>query len=122
MNWETIASLLWALVATCVVLALAYWFTRHVAGRLAVGQPLRNQGRLAVLDQISLGRDQKLVLARIGETVCLLGVTPGGISCLHVLSPEEAAPWLEQLRSQPDNCGRTGFREALRKVMEQRKQ
>ena len=121
MKWETIGSLLWALLATCVVLALAYWFTRHVAGRLAVGQSFRSRGHLAVLDQIPLGRDQKLVLARVGDSVCLLGVTPGGISCLRVLSEAEAAPWLEREQTTPDAGSQMGFREALRKVMEQRK-
>ena len=114
-----IKALLWALVVTCVALVLAYWFTRHVVGRLMVGRSLRS--RLTVLDQVSLGRDQRLVLARAGETVYLLGVTPGGISCLQVLSKEEAAPWLEQTQTPDLSKDRPNFWEAMRKVMEQKK-
>ena len=106
-----IKALLWALVVTCVVLVLAYWFTRHVVGRLMVGRSLRS--RLTVLDQVSL--------ARVGETVYLLGVTPGGISCLQVLSKEEAAPWLEQTQTPDLSKDRPNFWEAMRKVMEQKK-
>ncbi len=121
MTWETIGSLLWALVATCLVLALAYWFTRRVAGRLALGQGLRGRSRMRVVDQTPLGRDQRLVLARVGETFYLLGVSQGGITCLRVLSQEEAAPWQEQEQPPAAPEAAMSFREALRKVMEQRK-
>lgn len=115
-----IKALLWALAVTGVVLVLAYWFTRHVVGRLMVGRrSLRS--RLTVLDQVSLGRDQRLVLARVGETVYLLGVTPGGISCLQVLSKEEAAPWLEPAQAPDPSGDRPDFWEAVRRVMEQKK-
>lgn len=121
--WENIGTLLWALLVTCVILILAYWFTRYAAGRLGGGKFLRSHGNMAVLDQISLGRDQRLVLVRTGDTVSLLGVTPGGISCLRVLSPEEAAPWLErQPPAEPGGGGTMSFWEALRRTIEQKKQ
>ena len=45
---------------------------------------------MEVLDQMPLGRDQRLVVARVGRTVCLLGVSSGGITCLRGLTEEEA--------------------------------
>ena len=118
---EEILSLIWALLVTVLILALAYWFTRHVVGRMAGGRFTGRQGRITVLDQVSLGKDQRLVVARVGRQVYLLGVTSGGISCLQVLSEEEAALWNEQ--PPPSNGSpQTGFAEALRKVWEQRKQ
>lgn len=119
---EAIGQVLWALILTCGVLVLAYWSTRHVAGRLAVKR--RIGGRMEVLDQMALGRDQRLVLARVGETVYLLGVSSGSISCLRVLTKEEAESWLASGPEQNAN-GNGGeglhFREALRKVLEQRR-
>ena len=119
---EAIGQVLWALIRTCGVLALAYWSTRHVVGRLAVKR--RTGGRMEVLDQMSLGRDQRVVLARVGETVYLLGVSSGSVSCLHVLSKEEAEGWLTP-GPEPDPGGSGGeglhFREALRRVLEQRR-
>lgn len=62
---EAIGQVLWALLLTCGVLVLAYWFTRRVAGRLAVGGKMAGS-RMEVLDQMPLGRDQRLVVARDG--------------------------------------------------------
>lgn len=119
---EAIGQVLWALLLTCGVLVLAYWSTRHVAGRMALRR--RVGGPMEVLDQMSLGRDQRLVLARVGQTVYLLGVTTGGISCLRVLTKEEAGDWLAPGPEQ--SAGGSGgeglrFREALRRVLEQRR-
>lgn len=119
---EAIGQVLWALILTCGVLVLAYWSTRHVAGRLMVKR--RVGGRMEVLDQMSLGRDQRLVLARVGETVYLLGVSSGSVSCLRVLTKEEAEGWFTPGSEQ--NSGGPGgeglhFREALRRVLEQRR-
>jgi flagellar protein FliO/FliZ len=116
---KEIGSVLWALLVTCLVLFLAYWFTRHVVGRLSIGRTF--QRHMTVLEKVSLGRDQRLVLAQVGDTLYLLGVTPGGISCLRVLSEEEAAPWRRPEEPPTAPMGRTSFREALRKVLEQRK-
>lgn len=119
---EAIGQALWALILTCGVLILAYWFTRHVAGRLTIKR--KADGRMEVLDQLPVGRDQRLILARVGETVYLLGVSSGNISCLRVFTKEEAADWLTPGPRQ--HTGETGgekipFREALRKVLEQRR-
>lgn len=120
-DWDTIGALLWALLVTCLVLVLAYWFTRKVAGRLSTGRALRGQGRFTVLDQVSLGRDQRVVLVRVGDAVYLLGVTPGGISRLGILPKDEAEPWLEQDAVKPRGDGSVSFVEALRRTIEQRK-
>lgn len=119
---EAIGQVLWALILTCGILVLAYWSTRHVVGRLAIKR--RTGGRMELLDQMPLGRDQRLVLARVGETVYLLGVSSGNVSCLRVLTKEEAEGWLTPGPEQ-DAGGSAGeglhFREALRRVLEQRK-
>lgn len=119
---EAIGQVLWVLILTGGVLVLAYWFTRHVVGRMAVKR--RIGGRMEVLDQMPLGRDQRLVLARVGKTVYLLGVSSGGVSCLRVLTNEEAQDWLTPGPEQ-DSGGDGGegphFREALRRVLEQRR-
>lgn len=114
---KELGTLLWALLVTGIVLVLAYWFTRHVVGKASVGR--RTRGNLTVLDQVSLGRDQQVIVVQAGETVYLLGATPGGISCLRVLSEEEAAPWRPSPQDIPDQ--RISFGEALCKVLEQRK-
>ena len=91
-----ILQLLWALLVIIAVLALAYLFTRYGAGRLnGMFRPRRR--RMTVVEQVPLGRDQRLVLVRMGDTLYLLGVTPGGVSRLEKLPASE----LEALEEPP---------------------
>ena len=119
---EAIGQVLWALLLTCGVLVLAYWSTRRMVGHMALRRKMG--GRMEVLDQMPLGRDQRLVLARVGQTVYLLGVNSGGISCLRVLTKEEAGDWLASGPEQGTGGTAGGglrFGEALRRVLEQRR-
>ena len=111
-----ILKLVWALVVIAAVLALAWWFTRFAASRLGGGAALRGK-HLQVLESVSLGREQKLVLAKLGDTYCFLGVTPGGVTCLRQLSREEAEAEL----TVPAEDTPPAFREALGRVLEQRR-
>ena len=81
---EAIGQVLWTLLITCGILLLAYWFTRRVAGQLTAKRGAG--GRMEVLEQLPLGRDQKLVLARVGQKLYLLGVSPAGVSCLRTFT------------------------------------
>ena len=118
MDWELILSLLWALFVTCLILALAYFATRFLAGRMAAGG-LAMGRRLKVLEQTAVGKDQKLLLVRLDDRVYFLAVTPGGASVLRELTEEEKAAWQA---SQPLPSAEAGsFAQALRRVMEQRK-
>ena len=100
---------LWTICAILGVLVLAYLFTRYVAGRGQGGGPSRLGKRmLTILDQVAVGKDQRLLLVRAGETYYFLGVTQGSITCLEKLTAEEAP--------------KMGFQEALHSALEQRKQ
>ena len=82
---------LWTICAILGVLVLAYLFTRYVAGRGQGGGPSRLGKRmLTILDQVAVGKDQRLLLVRAGETYYFLGVTQGSITCLEKLTAEEA--------------------------------
>ena len=85
---------LWTICAILGVLVLAYLFTRYVAGRGQGGGPSRLGKRmLTILDQVAVGKDQRLLLVRAGETYYFLGAAP-----------------------------KMGFQEALHSALEQRKQ
>lgn len=114
-------SLLWLVVCCAVVLGLAYWFTKHVVGRgrlgnLGVGG---GTGNLRVLDQLALGKDQRLLVVRAGERFLLLGVTASGISTLAEFTPEEAEAWLAAEKTHSEQCP-PSFTEALQKVLKQK--
>lgn len=121
---DEIISLLCVLLATCVILVLAYCFTRYVVGRMVPGGSWRS-GHITVLEQVAISKDQKLLLVRMGEHVYFLGVTQGSITCLQVVPKEEAAKWEEeQARTTPQMPTMptmSSFQEVYRKMMQQRK-
>ena len=71
-----ILSALWALFVIAAVLALAYAFTRYVAGRIPA---VRRGKHITILEQVSIGKDQKLLLVKLGKNIYLLG-----LSLIHV--------------------------------------
>ena len=115
---KEIIALLWALLVTALVLVLAYWFTRHVVGRMAGGGLTRGR-RIQVLEQVPLGKEQRLLLVRMGERLYFLAAAPGGVTILRELTEEEAAEWPSQEPAAP--ALPDSFSQALRRVLEQRK-
>ena len=118
---EILLSLLWLVICCAIVLGLAYWFTKHVVGRTKLGNFGTGGGteHLRVLHQLSLGKDQRLLVVRAGERILLLGVTASGISTLAEFTPEEAEIWLTAEKTQAQQCP-PSFTEALQKVLKQK--
>ena len=82
-------SLLRTTLALLVVLAAVLgtaWFARRLRG-LSGG----DAGKLAVLAQLSLGARERAVLIRAGGERLLLGVAPGNVRMLHVLTDDAGA-------------------------------
>ena len=114
--------LLWTILVIAAVLVLAYAFTRFVAGRAAGSNSIRYRGRrLTVLEQVAVGKDQKLLLVQMGERYYFLGAAQGGISCLEQVSPEEAERWKQEAESGQDTSPTIRFQDALREVVERRR-
>ena len=111
-----LASFLWMLVCVVLIIGLAYWFTKYVAGRGALGA-FSGGRRMEVLDRLPLGRDQNLILARVGERYLLLGAGTAGITLLAELTEEEAAAW-----KPPETAAgeKPGFKETFLTIMKQR--
>lgn len=112
---ETLASFLWMLVCVVLIIGLAFWFTKFVAGRGALGA-FSGGRRMEILDRLPLGRDQSVVLVRAGERYLLLGAGTAGVTLLAELTGEEAASW----RAPETAEERPGFKEALSAVMKQK--
>lgn len=111
------ASFLWLVVSVVLIIGLAYWFTRYVVGRGGFGAAgLLKTGGLEVLAQLTLGRDQKLLVVRAGERFFLLGAAAGSVTMLAEFTAEEAALW----REKAEKKDLPGFREALNAVLQQK--
>ena len=116
---DNILTLLWMLVCVVAVIALAYLFTKYVAGRGGGMMGLSGgTDKFKVLARLSLGREQSAALVRAGERYFLLGVAASGVSLLAELTAEEA-----QALTAPDpgQSAPPSFGEALRTVLKQRK-
>jgi len=113
---ETVVSFLWMLICVVLIIGLAYWCTKYVAGRGTFGA-FQGERRMQVLDRLPLGRDQSVILARVGERYLLLGAGTAGVTLLAELTAEEAASWKPPAAEAEE---RLGFKEALVTVMKQR--
>ena len=111
-----LASFLWMLVCVVLIAGLAYWFTKYVAVRGTLGG-LGGKGQMEVLDRLPLGRDQCVVLARVGGRYLLLGAGTAGITLLTELTAEEAASW-GPAQASGEN---PGFKEAFITIITQKK-
>lgn len=112
-------TLLWMLAAVAAVLGLAYLATRWISTR-GIGSVMGagSGGEFCVLRQIVVGRNERLLLVRMGERCLLLGVTAGGISLLKELEPAEAEYWL---RSKTQSKGVPSFLDVLRENFKKKK-
>lgn len=82
--------IVWAVVCIVVVLGMAYWVTRYLAGSglLKTGLGRSGAGKIRVVEQQMLGRDQRLVVVQVGETYYLLGMTANNISLISEIDWE----------------------------------
>lgn len=118
---NVLLSLVGTLAVLAVVLVLAYLTTRLVGTRLAGRVTGGGRGRhLTVVEQISVGKEAKLLLVKLEDHCLLLGVTQNGVTCLKELSQEEVAAWQEGEDGETRLPG-PSFREQLQQLLAQRK-
>jgi flagellar biosynthetic protein FliO len=115
---SNITSLLWVVVCILVILGAAYWFTRHVVGTglYRPGGVGANSRGMEILAQRSLGKEQRLLVAQIGERCFLLGVSAGSISNLAELTAEEAEFW----KNPPEGAQPSGFRDQFSRILQRK--
>ncbi len=94
----------WSLLGILAVVILILWFayyatkwigTHGVPGG-AAACPGGGGGKLRILGQLGVGRNERLVLVRLNERCYLLGVTEHQITLLRELDGDEAAQWLTE--------------------------
>lgn len=106
---QEIPSLLGALLVIVLVLGGSYFFTRWAGTHLNGGLLPRGGGsRMRILDRISIGRDQQLLVVQAGGRYLLLGSSADRLTLLTELTAEEGAQWqippsdASQNRKAPD--------------------
>lgn len=111
---EELLQLLGALLVIAAVLVLAYLATRYLAGGLRLHEGSFSSRRLKVKEQVTVGRDQKLLLVQVGKHHLLLGASAGKITCLREFTEEESQE-LDQAEVQLSDP--TPFQERLQAIL-----
>ena len=117
MTWQEVFSLLGIILVLLLVLGGCYLFTRWASTGL-VGGPGRGSARMQVVERLPVGRDQVLLVVRVGARYLLLGSSSAGFSLLAELTGEEGAMWAPDVEST-DKPG-MDFRELVRKLREKK--
>ena len=104
----SVTQLALSLAAIITLILAVSW----VLKRLKLGT-VRGRGEIAVIDQLSLGPRERIVLVRVGESQVLVGVSAGGLVGLTPLaapiaiqSPPDAAAFADRLREFMKRPGR----------------
>jgi flagellar protein FliO/FliZ len=92
-----------ALVVVLLAVFAFAWLVRRVRG---MGN--RVGTAIDVLAEVPLGQKERAVLLKVGQTQILLGVAPGRVNTLHVLSEP-----LELSKPTPSGNANTSFRDVL---------
>lgn len=114
---ESIFPVLRALATVILILILAYVVTKYIAGHVPGGGSRFRKNQITVLDQVIIGKDQKLLLVRMKEQIYFLGVAQGSISCLEKLPAES----FSQEASEHEFPEKQSFSQALQQVIKQRR-
>ena len=114
-------SALGMLAIAILILVAAYWVTKALGTWQMKGAggafQISGTGRIRILSQVSLGRNERIVLIALGQQCFLLGVTAEGVTVLKEYSGAEA----EELGREPAAAQTAGFREILRENLKKRK-
>lgn len=89
--------LIWVILVLLLVFYLAWLVTRYVAGRAkgkAAGRTMR------VVDRLNLSNDKAILVVKIGEEYCVIGMTGHEIRLIKTLSQEEAEPFRAEAEKQ----------------------
>ncbi len=116
---DNIVSLLSTLIIILLILALAYLCTRFIASRSFLSGMGYTTKRIKIQEQIQTGKDQKLMLVKMGETIYFIASGPAGAVCIDKVSEQEAQLWQKEDEEKLLQQEKLSFSDTLKKAAEQ---
>jgi flagellar biogenesis protein FliO len=109
---KSVFSLIFGLILFAGILYLAYISTKLIGKRYMLsGKGGRN---LKILETVSVGRDMTIAIARAGERIFLVGITPDRINLLSELKEDDLlTPYSEAADELPKGSS-ISFADALK--------
>ncbi|MFQ5659273.1 MAG: flagellar biosynthetic protein FliO [Gammaproteobacteria bacterium] len=86
------------LIFGLVVVLAIFFCIAYLVKRLS-GMSAMSRGNIKIIDALHLGTRERLLLVKVADTYMVLGISPGQINALHVLTHE---PGDEAGQSAPD--------------------
>ena len=109
---KSVFSLIFGLILFAGILYLAYISTKLIGKRYMLsGKGGRN---LKILETVSVGRDMTIAIARAGERIFLVGITPDRINLLSELKEEDLLTPYSEAADELPKGGSISFADALK--------
>lgn len=109
---KSVFTLIFGLILFAGILYLAYISTKFIGKRYMIsGKGGRN---LKILETVSVGRDMTIAIARAGERIFLIGITPDRINLISELNEEELLTPYSEEQSSSIQKGSISFADALK--------
>ena len=96
----SMAQLTLSLIAIVALILAISWMLK----RLKLAGP-RGTGEIAVIDQVSVGPRERIVLVRVGESQVLIGIGASGLVPLTPLAAPIVLKGAPRRRPSPSACG-----------------
>ncbi|MCR5815520.1 MAG: flagellar biosynthetic protein FliO [Ruminococcus sp.] len=111
---KSVFTLIFGLILFAGILYLAYISTKFIGKRYMLnGKGGRN---LKILETVSVGRDMTMAIARAGERIFLIGITPDRINLISELKEDDLlSPYSDEEQGTPTiKRGSISFADALK--------
>ena len=110
---KSVFTLIFGLILFAGILYLAYISTKFIGKRYMLsGKGGRN---LKILETVSVGRDMTMAIARAGERIFLVGITPDRINLISELKEDDLlTPYDDPQPGGSTLQGRISFADALK--------
>lgn len=108
-------------ISVVIITCLAYLFTKYVVGmKQGMFQSAQKKESMRVINQMYLGKNQRLVIVKVMQKYMVLGVTENNVTMIREMEEQEIRPWIEE-EDEKGLAGKTDFKKSLIEILKKEK-